>query len=94
MFSAKDELLRELFESIKEKYEEKELLGEIDTSYIDKYLLVLELMLELENTLTEEQKETFKQINALNFEYNLEKEFIAFKLGYYAALDGEREKLN
>ena len=94
MFSAKDELLRELFESIKEKYEEKELLGEIDTSYIDKYLLALELMLELENTLTEEQKEIFKKINALNFEYNLEREFIAFKLGYNAYLEAEKQKLN
>ena len=37
----------EAYPTLKEKYEEKELLGEIDTSYIDKYLLALELMLEL-----------------------------------------------
>ncbi len=89
-----DEFLREIFEREKEKLEEKELLGEQDASYTEKFLQSVGLMLELEETLSEEQKEKFKQINLLNFEYNLEREFVFFKLGYDLSCGENIEKYN
>ena len=50
MYITNDEYLKELFEREKEKLEEKELLGEEQNDYHDKFLAALELMIDLEET--------------------------------------------
>lgn len=85
-----EEYLRELFNKKKEEQYEKEVSGELDTSYMELNIDALELMGELADTLNEKQLELFKKINMLNLEYLEECEFNAFKNGYTASL----EKLN
>ena len=81
-----DLYLRELFEKEREERLEREELCQEDTDYVDGYIDGLELMVELEQTMSERQAELFRQINLLNLQYNEECEFLAFKSGYLAGL--------
>ncbi len=87
-----EKYLRDLFEQKRKERREKEQLRLEGVDHVEDYLRAVELMLKLEKTLSEEQKDLFKKINFYNFRYNEECELLAFKSGYMTALEHNEKK--
>lgn len=72
----------DLFEKAVSEEEKRELQGLGQTSYIDVKLECLQKMLTFEKTLSDAQRDLFKEINGLSFLYNELCEKRAFRIGY------------